>query len=880
MNTDLTNNDIFIDNTFTMEKFKNPHSFFWPGYFWMWNDKLSMEYISTRLKEMNDVGSKSVWALPVPGNFRPGSMPTSLEPEYLSDDYMKIYSKYIEEAAKLGMKIWLYDDGGWPSGSICGKIVAENPGFAAQSITCCQTRLELGQTFAASSECLAAFLFEKGKPVRRLKQGETVAADKSADLHVEEYFIKRENTASLYTPAYPDLLNPLAVEKFVEHSLEVYKKGISKYFGTVVPIIFTDEPRVSNPAWTDDMAGSFEKKYGYSLIENLPAIFNTDDDEGAEVRIHYYDWWSERFSESFLGRIQDWSHKNSLLFAGHFGGDEYTLASRVHGYGHILRALRKLDIPGVDTIWRQIYPGSKEIIDIKINKNQIQKLTVNQNHHFPKYASTIAHQKGLRWALTESFGIYGSGLTLEQMKWVTNFQYVRGINLMTVSCTHLTVKEYFMARERPMFIKENPQWEYMELFHSYTARLSYVLSLGSPAIDAAVYFPIRDIWAGGVESEKAAESNDLLVRVLLENQCDFDFVDDDVLESESTSVENGYLVIGAMKYHTIYVSRTRWMSGGSKKRLEEFSSNGGRLIFSDCEKQAGIPTGSIFTGIHQLGQFIDRLIAVEPQNSMIRVCRRQLEKGRIYFIVNEDLNETECILKFKESASAFEIDAETGECRSISKGFYSDGIWSIPVKLEFAGSRLFYFFDDKPAMGKIAADMDTPTTAGKYKLIEDNWFYRKVRTFKIGEHSFEINDNFQEDMIPVNPGDWRSYLGEDFSGTVEYNIKFNCSGAEAENAYNLDLGTVRYNCEVILNDINLGKRAWSPYVFRVAGSVKEGENVLKVFVTNTMANQYVNTHMFDKWPHSVLSSYHDFALAFEKDSLPSGLFGPVAIRYR
>ena len=153
-----------------------------------------------------------------------------------------------------------------------------------------------------------------------------------------------------------------------------------------------------------------------------------------------------------------------------------------------------MDVPGVDVIWRQLWPGGN-------------------NHHFPKYASTVSHQSGLPWSLTESFAVYGSGLTPSQMKWISNYQYVRGINLSVLSCYPQSTKDWFLGGIRPMFGPGNPLWQYMDDYHGYLGRLGYLLSLGNPYIKIALYYPISDIWAGGLELDSVCSSNDELARI-------------------------------------------------------------------------------------------------------------------------------------------------------------------------------------------------------------------------------------------------------------------------------------------------------------------------------------------------------------------------------
>src|ERR1035441_8063591 len=78
--------------------------------------------------------------------------------------------------------------------------------------------------------------------------------------------------------------------------------------------------------------------------------------------------------------------------------------------GDFFRAMRYVQMPGIDTIGNQIWPD-------KISD-------------FPKYASSAAHIFGRPRAFTESFAGYNPAPTLDQARWVLNQQLVRGINMV------------------------------------------------------------------------------------------------------------------------------------------------------------------------------------------------------------------------------------------------------------------------------------------------------------------------------------------------------------------------------------------------------------------------------------------------------------------
>jgi len=489
------------------------------------------------------------------------------------------------------------------------------------------------------------------------------------------------------------------------------------------------------------------------------------------------------------------------------------------------------------------------------------------NHYFPKYTSSVAHQEGRPWAFTESFAVYGSGLTLGQMKWVTNFQYLRGMNLMQVSAISLCARGPCLASEgRPKFDEKNPLFRYMEIYNSYTARLSYLMSLGQPAVDVAVYYPVWDMFAGGSGVEEIGKSQDRLVQTLFENQCDFDLIDDDILERETTRVRDGVLEAGAMKYTTVYVSRTKWMKEISRERLKELAEGGGRVVWVDNE-------GAESIGFEQLEEHIEPLIGVRPASSAVRVCVRQLENGRIYLVTNEEPSKAiRCRIEFPEQhAVVVKLDPESGKYYKPEGAVQKDGTWEIPLCLPFAGSAVYLFTDEE-----LAAEAQ-PAEAGERVLgIDEGWRIRKLRSYYIGEHELAVKELAGEADAPIELGDWVPTLGKEFSGDVEYTVEFECSQEDVERGYVLDLGEVRYACEAELNGTSLGKRVWPPFAYQVNGLLREGKNELKVIVTNTLANQYVTTRVFEKFPSNFFGYSHP-SLYFERDSVSSVLHGPVQV---
>ena len=73
----------------------------------------------------------------------------------------------------------------------------------------------------------------------------------------------------------------------------------------------------------------------------------------------------------------------------------------------------------MDVIWRQI----------DIPKDG-RGPCAEGNGFFPRFASSAAAQAGRKYALSESFAIHGQGTTGDEMRYVINFQLVRGISIL------------------------------------------------------------------------------------------------------------------------------------------------------------------------------------------------------------------------------------------------------------------------------------------------------------------------------------------------------------------------------------------------------------------------------------------------------------------
>ena len=94
----------------SLHDFVTPPLQYKPRPLWFWNNvTVTPEGISEQMLNLRDkCGYGGLGILPFGSNFKP---------KYLEEDYFKVYGVALENAKKLGMKLCLYDEYGFPSGS-------------------------------------------------------------------------------------------------------------------------------------------------------------------------------------------------------------------------------------------------------------------------------------------------------------------------------------------------------------------------------------------------------------------------------------------------------------------------------------------------------------------------------------------------------------------------------------------------------------------------------------------------------------------------------------------------------------------------------------------------------------------------------------------
>jgi len=536
-----------------------------PAPFWCWNDELTPEQLRQQIREMRGAG--------LGGYFMHSRI--GLATPYLGEQWMACIHACIEEGRRLGMKSWLYDEDGFPSG-FAGGLVAGRGGEYARKTLRCRARSIQGfeGIYPPLPGCVKQFLgYRVGKTLRQLEDvtGEAIIASSHAGKTVFEFYVEQGDQ-------YVDTLNPKVVAAFLECTYDVYFKRFAAAMGAGrdIPGIFTDEPQYAWHAipWTEALPTHFRRRRGYDLLPRLASLF-FDVGEYQQTRHDFYRTVTELFVGNFTRRLFDWCDARGLSLTGHQNENEGEddLAWQIGSCGAVMPHYEYMHIPGIDHLNCNGEVYAKD-----------SAATTMRHYSIPlaKQVSSVAHQLGGRRVLCELFANFGQGMTFEDQRWIVNWMFVLGVDLL---CPHLLLYSLRGFRKRdcpPTLSHHQPWWRYYALLNNLFARTSFMLTRGTHVADILVLHPITSAWCvyHPDDQERVMELNHGFIRLsesLLQVQRDFDYGDELLLRRHG-SVDGAQIGVGHCRYRIVVLPPLRSMLRETYALLRQFHDNGGKII--------------------------------------------------------------------------------------------------------------------------------------------------------------------------------------------------------------------------------------------------------------------------------------------------------------
>ncbi|MDI4648145.1 glycosyl hydrolase [Cohnella hashimotonis] len=558
------------------EQFERPPVDYRGKPFWSWNGELRQEELIRQIGVLKEMGF---------GGFFMHSR-TGLATEYMGEEWMKLINACADEAERLGMEAWLYDEDRWPSGT-AGGLVTREPDYRRKFI---RLRVSGAEAFIPPQDPPLA-LFEcaldglAASEVRQLADGERPAPGRWALC----FTVEEQASESFYNGyTYVDTMNREAVDRFIELTHEAYKNACGDRLGRSIKGIFTDEPHrgalldgfgLANPdpewlaPWTASLFERFRERFGYDLAPRLPELFLQIEGRAvSQVKWHYAELLTELFMESFAKPIGDWCEANGIALTGHTLHED-SLTAQTAMVGSVMRFYEHMSHPGVDVLTEG-----------------------NVDYWIVKQLSSAARQLGRPWLMSELYGCTGWQMTLQGHKAVGDWQALLGINLR---CHHLSW--YTMAgeakRDYPASIfYQSAWWRQYETVETYYARLGLLLSQGEPACELLVVHPVESVWcqtypdwSRGLSAVSPAVRElerkfEALYHLLAGERIDFDYGDEEMM-SRLACVETGEdgtprLRVGRAVYRAVLVSGMTTIRSDTLRLLERFAAAGGRVVFA------------------------------------------------------------------------------------------------------------------------------------------------------------------------------------------------------------------------------------------------------------------------------------------------------------
>lgn len=573
------------------EEFANPPIQYRPIPLWFWNDtEVDSEGVANQLRKMVEVdGYGGCAILPFGRDF---------QPDYLGKEYMGIYRRAVEVADSLGAHMSLYDEYGFPSGSMGFSNADGVPRFKIAHPYKTIKRLDRHETAVAPGETVEIDLstFTNTEPAPSpveeplTREGRLMAvaaydAESQTSLSLRGNI--REGRVIWTAPDHGDwrvmvfkcfddgkprvdYLDPEAVRSFIQDTHEKYYAEFGDRFGSVVTSTFFDEPTMyyaQGRMWTESFNDEFISRLGMEPDAFYPALWYEVGPQTAAVRNMMYGVHSALYAEGFTKTVAEWAEAHGIPSTGHQDQEEVTNTTCISG--DLMLHGKYMTMPGID----------------KIGGDRPAEL-------FYKVVSSSAGNWDKTEVMSETFGAMGN-IPVSEMYRIAVEQYTKGItNLIPHAVWYDDSNVTFLPElswRNPLYNNELPT------FNRFLARLRYLLARpGRHVADIAMLYPVQTQYAGhhldgdlipymgGVKVEGTDYPE--VSRVLTDELGrDFTYIHPEVLD-ERCQVSGGKLTmmnaINREEFSAIILPGVKAISLSNMKQVMKAWEHGVKVIFT------------------------------------------------------------------------------------------------------------------------------------------------------------------------------------------------------------------------------------------------------------------------------------------------------------
>lgn len=291
-------------------RFAEPDPRYGPVALWWWSgEPVRAERIRWQLQALSAAGIANLCVIDLaPVAPTAGCAPD--EPSFASEQWWELFAVALEEAERLGSRLWFYDQFGFSSANLQARLVAVHPEMAGHRLV-------------------------------RVRSVEPVPAEASfvAEVGDWRFFSVREGF---------DWLNPTAVAALLDTVHGELERRFGDRLGSSLAGTFQDElPPL--PQWSPALSALYQDRFGEDLLELLPDLFGPGE-RASWVRRGYFSLLGEMAETAFFKPLRSWHDQHGMLIGCDQAGPGR--AADPHGaqrlYLDYMRTHRWFSAPGAD----------------------------------------------------------------------------------------------------------------------------------------------------------------------------------------------------------------------------------------------------------------------------------------------------------------------------------------------------------------------------------------------------------------------------------------------------------------------------------------------------------------------------------------------------
>ncbi|MBQ6287317.1 MAG: hypothetical protein IJK73_06655 [Bacteroidales bacterium] len=575
---------------------------------------------------------------------------------YSGKDYLKDEGEWaffvdeVRRAEDAGLRVWIYDEEGYPSLGAGGRVLEKAPELEAKEM-----------------------VFDSSLP-----EGQRYYVRPSY-----EYTHACNNYAALRR--YPDPGDPRTMQVFTDVTHEATRRHLGPDIFGKIESFFTDEPsymgvnlgpipeKVRNTVrvqdepdpgkkllpmipWSEGIDKDYAERYGEAL--DVPSLFGGDSESDKVVRQRYWELLGERFRSNYCDSLQKWCSDAGTLSSGHFLSEEQIIR-HTPLYGNMLLVERGLDIPGLDML--DTDPGAWNTGDCWLIAS------------LPESAAYIDGKRRVMSEISDhNQAVLGDGpATVEAMKGTAACHMAGGVTDLNL---------YYPTDCGEAFPYRNPAA--YKSYSEFVARINSIVRTAEPVKKVLLYYPAYDLQREFIpETEPLMDERNQspTMQTVIGStfstgqsmaQAQIPFVLADYLALENAEVQGNLLKIGNHGFESIVIPSGVTLPEKTSGLLERFRAAGGKVLEASPK-----------CTVDEIIQKVDPVERINPRNPQCVFGKFERDGRSVYLLLNasDKAYEGTLTLSHEESVVAV-LDPDTGSVSTVTAPV-ADGMAGLPVKL-------------------------------------------------------------------------------------------------------------------------------------------------------------------------------------------------------